>query len=164
MTDEKKQEFTLRISQANASQLIVILYELFFYYIEEADKAYAKTDYVGFCKELQKAHDCLNELIASLNMNAENEQVEEVAKAILKVYFFVSARIGAASGSRKKDPLSDAVRLMQKLYKIYKEDAANDNSAPVMDRAQTVYAGLTYGKNDLNVSLEDGSASRGFYV
>lgn len=164
MTDEKKQEFTLRISQANQSQLIVILYELFFYYMEEADNAYAGADYVGFCKELQKAHDCLNELIASLHTGSDDAQVEELAQTILKVYFFVSARIGAASGSKKKEPLADAVRMMQKLYKTYKEDAVNDTSAPVMGRAQTVYAGLTYGKNDLNVSLEDGSAGRGFYV
>nr|MBQ8253098.1 flagellar protein FliS [Lachnospiraceae bacterium] len=164
MTDEKKQEFTLRISQANQSQLVVILYELFFYYTDEAENAYANGELSVFCKELQKAHDCLGELISSLNVNAEASQIQELAQSILQVYFFVSARIGAALGSRKKEPLEDAVRLMKKLYETYKADAANDTSAPVMGHAQTVYAGLTYGKNNLNVSCEDGSGSRGFYV
>lgn len=158
MTDEKKQEFTLRISQANKSQLVVILYELFFYYIEEAEEAHAKEDRQGFKTGLFRAQDCLKELIASLNME------QELAQAILKVYFFVSGRIGAACGSGKKEPLSDGVRVMKSLYETYKADAANDDSPPVMNHSQTVYAGLTYGKNTLTENLEDGSGSRGFYV
>lgn len=158
MTDEKKQEFTLRISQANQSQLVIILYELFFFYIEEAETAYAASDKAGFAKELQKAHDCLNELIASLNPE------QELAQTLLKFYFYVSARIGSAIGSRKTEPLKDPKRLMLRHYEIYKKDAAYDTSSPIMDRAQTVYAGLTYGKKDLIVNREDGSTSRGFYA
>ena len=163
MTDEKKQEFTLRISQANQSQLIVILYELFFFYIEEAER-YSGKNSVAFGKELGKAHDCLGELIASLHTDHENEQVRKLAGAILKVYFFVSARLGAAMGSGKKEPLADAVIQMRRLYEIYKKDAKNDTTGPVMGHTQTVYAGLTYGKSNLNVSCEDGGAGRGFYA
>ena len=158
MTDEKKKEFTLRISQANSSQLVVILYELFFFYIEEAETAYTEGDKDGFVKELKKSHDCLNELIASLNPE------QELAQTLLKFYFYVSARIGAAIGSRRTEPLQDPKRLMMRHYEIYKADAAFDISAPVMDRAQTVYAGLTYGKKDLIVNQEDGGSSRGFYA
>lgn len=158
MTDEMKQEFTLRISQANKSELIVILYELFFHYIEEAGKAHAREDRQGFKAGLFKARDCLNELIASLNME------QDLAKAILKVYFFVSGRIGAACGSGRAESLTDAVRLMKSLYETYKADAVNDVSGPVMSYSQTVYAGLTYGRNTLTENREDGSASRGFYI
>lgn len=158
MTDAKKQEFTLRISQANKSQLVVILYELFFFYIEEAEASFAEGNINDYVSELGKAHDCLNELIASLN----HEQ--ELAQTLLQFYFYVSARIGAAIGSRKPEPLADPKRLMKRHYEIYKADAVNDTSAPVMGHAQTVYAGLTYGKNDLTVSREDGGGSRGFYA
>ncbi len=158
MTDQKKQEFTLRISQANQSQLVVILYELFFYYIEEAENLYGQKDGSGFKVELGKAHSCLNELIGSLHME------KPLAQTLLKFYFYVSARIGASIGSRTLEPLKDAKRLMLRLYEIYKKDAENDTSEPVMGKTQTVYAGLTYGKNDLTVNLEDGKGSRGFYV
>lgn len=158
MTDEKKQEFTLRISQANKSQLIVILYELFFFYVEEAEASYAEGNISDYVSELKKAHDCLNELIASLN----HEQ--ELAQTLLKFYFYVSARLGAAIGSRKPEPLEDPKRLMKRHYEIYKKDAALDTSAPVMGHTQTVYAGLTYGKTDLNINREDGGGSRGFYA
>lgn len=158
MTDEKKQEFTLRISQANPSQLVVILYELFFFYIEEAETKMAEDDKAGFVKELEKAHGCLNELIASLNPE------QELSQTLLKFYFYVSARIGAAIGSRSEEPLKDPKRLMLRHYEIYKADAAQDTRPPVMDRTQTVYAGLTYGKKDLIVNREDGGAGRGFYA
>ena len=158
MTDAKKQEFTLRISQANKSQLVVILYELFFFYIEEAEASFEEGNVTDYASELGKAHDCLNELIASLNME------QELAQSLLKFYFYVSARIGAAIGSRDPEILKDPKRLMMRHYEIYKADAVNDTSAPVMGHAQTVYAGLTYGKSDLNVNREDGSANRGFYA
>lgn len=158
MTNEKKQEFTLRISQANKSQLVVILYELFFFYVEEAEASFAEGNVSDYVSELEKAHDCLNELIASLNLE------QELAQKLLQFYFYVSARMGAAIGSRKPEPLQDPVRLMKRHYEIYKADAVNDTSAPVMGHAQTVYAGLTYGKNDLIVNREDGSTNRGFYA
>lgn len=158
MTDAKKQEFTLRISQANKSQLVVILYELFFFYIEEAEASYAEGNLTDYKGELEKAHDCLNELIGSLNPE------QELSQTLLKFYFYVSARIGAAIGSRNPEPLKAPKRLMLRHYEIYKADAVNDTSEPVMDRAQTVYAGLTYGKKDLIVNREDGAGSRGFYA
>ena len=38
MTNEQKQEFTLKISQANPTRMIVILYEIFFAYLEAINK------------------------------------------------------------------------------------------------------------------------------
>ena len=38
MTNELKKEYTLRISQANKTQLIVILYEMMLIYVDEAKK------------------------------------------------------------------------------------------------------------------------------
>ena len=36
MTLEKKQEFTLKISEANKTQMITIIYEMVMYYLDEA--------------------------------------------------------------------------------------------------------------------------------
>ena len=40
MTDEKKKEFTRRLTQCNASEMIVIQYEIFFTYLDDALEAY----------------------------------------------------------------------------------------------------------------------------
>ena len=39
MTDDLKQAFTLRISQANKSQMVVILYEMLLAYVQDAEVA-----------------------------------------------------------------------------------------------------------------------------
>ena len=39
MTDEKKQQYTLKISQASRTQLVVILYEMTLDYLKEAEDA-----------------------------------------------------------------------------------------------------------------------------
>lgn len=158
MTDEKKQEFTRRITQANKSELVVILYDIFFYYVDEAKNVYEKGDKIAFRQQLGYAHDTLNELIASLNMETE------LAQAIFQVYLFVSGKLGEAKGMAKPEPLEDPVRLMIKLYETYKADVKNDTSEAVMGNAQTVYAGLTYGKTDLTESFQTADPNRGFFA
>ena len=39
MTKECKQQFTLRITQANATQMVVILYEMTLQYLADAEQA-----------------------------------------------------------------------------------------------------------------------------
>lgn len=53
MTRERKQEFTLKITQANKSQLIVILYEMLLAYMEEARQAGESNDGEGFRKGIK---------------------------------------------------------------------------------------------------------------
>ena len=62
MTNEKKQEFTLRITQANKSQLIVLLYEIFLQYMEDAKDALADGQKDAFHRSMEKSIDCLREL------------------------------------------------------------------------------------------------------
>ena len=52
---------------------------------------------------------------------------------------------------------------MKKLCDAYKESCKNDDSAPVMNNSQSVYAGLTYGKESLIVNLND-TGNRGFTI
>lgn len=158
MTNEKRQEFTLRITQANQSQLVVVLYEIFFCYLEEATEANQSKDYDTFGKSLQKAQDCVCELIGSLHME------QPLAQSLFQIYLFVSHQIGLANGKRSIEPLTDVERLMKKLYESYKEDSKLDTSGPVMAKAQTVYAGLTYGKNTLSESCQDPEQNRGFWA
>ena len=158
MTSEKKQEYTLKITQANKSGLVVILYELFFEYIEEARQALEAEDRHGYSVGIDRAQDVLTELIGSLNME------QDPAPAIYRVYLYVSARMGQAKGSLKKELLTDPLRLMHSLYETYKKDSASDTSAPVMDNSQKIYAGLTYGKSSLTESMDEGNGNRGFFV
>lgn len=156
MTRERKQEFTLKITQANKSQLIVILYEMLLAYMEEARQAGESKDGEGFRKGIKYARACLHELMASLHF--------EYAPAInlQKLYCFADRELTRADIKMSTEELDHVTRIIRKLHDAYETVSAQDQSMPVMANTQTVYAGLTYGRNDLTENLTDQGSNRGF--
>ena len=53
---------------------------------------------------------------------------------------------------------------MKPLWEAFVEVAKSDDSDSVMQNSQRVTAGLTYGRNNLNESYDDGNLNRGFLV
>ncbi|HBA67985.1 MAG TPA: hypothetical protein DCZ40_01320 [Lachnospiraceae bacterium] len=158
MTKELKQEYTRRITQANKTQLITILYEMMMFYIDEAKEAHEKEDRMGFREGIRKARGCINELLASLNFEYE------LAMNFLQLYLYVNRELARAEVRNAEEPLNNANKVINGLHKAYMQLEDMDDSGPVMENAQTVYAGLTYGKNNLNENLTDQGINRGFRV
>lgn len=158
MKSELKQQFSMRITQANKTQLVVILYEMFLTYIGDAEEKLAKEDIKGFRLEIQRARGCLKELMGSLNYDYEP------APSLLSLYMYVSKLMVSADIHNNPEPLKEVSSIIKKLHDAYETIADQDKSGPVMGNTQTVYAGLTYSRNDLNVNLDDGDGSRGFFV
>ncbi len=156
MTKELKQQYTLKITQANKSQLVVILYEMFLIYIDEAGQAHEKKDREGFKEGIRKARGCLNELMASLHLEYEP------AMNLLQLYVYAGKELAKADVRNSMEELLHIKAIIEKLYKAYKEISKQDKSGPVMANTQTVYAGLTYGKNTLTESLSGQGSNRGF--
>ena len=63
MTKECKQQFTLRITQANATQLVVILYEMTLQYLTDGEQA---ADDAELLEAVRRARGCINELLNSI--------------------------------------------------------------------------------------------------
>ena len=63
MKKEDRQRFTLRISQANSTELVVILYEMLLCYLEDAVDALQAEETEDFKSAVRKARGCLNELM-----------------------------------------------------------------------------------------------------
>lgn len=156
MTRELKQQFTLKITQANKTQLVVILYEMLLTYIEEAENAHEKEDREGFREGIRKARGCLNELMASLHFEYEP------AMNLLQLYLYANRELARADIRNETEELEHVKKIMEKLHEAYRKVSEQDSSDPVMSNAQTVYAGLTYGKNTLMESLADQGSNRGF--
>ena len=156
MTNEKKQEFTRRISQANQSELVVILYDLFFYYIDEAQQAHAKEDREGFREGIRKSRGCLKELMSSLHFEYEP------AMNLLQLYLYANRELARADIRNSTQELDHVKMVMTKLHAAYEKISEQDTSGPVMENTQAVYAGLTYGKKALTENLSDQGSSRGF--
>ena len=156
MTKELKQQFTLKITQANKTQLVVILYEMLLAYIEEAESAHEKKDRDGFREGVRKARGCLNELMASLHFDYEP------AISLLQLYLYANRELVRSDIRNSVEELEHVKNVMIKLHEAYVEISKQDTTGPVMSNTQTVYAGLTYGKNTLTESLSDQGSNRGF--
>lgn len=84
MDSQLKQQFTLRITQANKTELCVILYEMFMTYTQDAVTDQESGDIKGFRVNIQRARGCLKELMGSLNFEYEP------APTLLKLYIYIS--------------------------------------------------------------------------
>lgn len=158
MNSEKKQEFTARITNANRSELVVILYDMIFTYIEDAENFHLQDEKKLCVEELEKARECVKELITALDMQYE------ISAELSKLYLFVSRSLTRCIVKYDEELLQSVKRIMDKLREGFREVAKTDDSPVLMKNTQEIYAGLTYGKNSLNENLADEGASRGFFV
>lgn len=158
MTKELKQQFTLKISQANKTQLVVILYEMLLVYIEEARQAYKAEKKEEFRQGIKRAKACLHELMASLHFEYA------ISGNLLQLYAYADRRLTKADAGYCVEELAYAEAVIEKLHAAFETVSVQDTSPAVMANTQTVYAGLTYGKNDLTENLADQGSSRGFRI
>lgn len=158
MTNELKQAYTLRISQASKTELVVIIYELFLEYANEARISLTRGDEGAVKESLRKARGCVNELMESLHLE------QELAQNLMQLYLYVYRELLKCELDKDIVHIMNALDVIEPLKVAYAAISREDASGPVMSNAQTIVAGLTYGRNDLNENMADQGASRGFYV
>lgn len=156
MTREKKQELTLRITQANKTELIEILYEMVLCYLDDAEDAHGQQDRNGFRDAIRKTRGCFSELLSSLNLDYE------LAVRLLQLYRYCNRELALADVKNDCEHLQHIRLVIAKLQAAYEELSKQDTSGPVMQNSQTVYAGLTYGRGELTENMADQGMNRGF--
>lgn len=158
MTDALKKEYTLRISQANKTEMIVILYEITMSYVKDAQKAIGQEKESDFRPALRKARSCVSELMDSLHMEYE------IANNLNGLYHYIIREMNSALTERSGKSLDHVLHILEELHEAYGNISGQDSSQPVMENTQAVYAGLTYGKNNLTENLARDPADRGFLI
>lgn len=158
MTKEQKQDYTLRITQANETDMIVILYEILLDYLKEGKEALKQEKEPEFADAVRKVRNCINELIQSVNPRYE------LGVNLNKLYFFCLREL--ANGSRKKqvEYFEHIEKVIVPLHQAYAEIAGQNKKGSIMNNSQTVYAGLTYGRNTLMENMSDSGSNRGMLV
>ena len=157
MTKEKIQQYTLRIARANSTDTIVILYEMLLDYVDDAEKALKLKDETALADAVRKARGCLNELLQSLNMDYE------IAGNLKQLYMFCLRKLVHTQAGHEEAP-DEIRRVIVPLRDAFEQIAKLNQSGPVMGNSQTVYAGLTYGRNTLTENMTDQGANRGMRV
>lgn len=157
MTSEMKQEYTLKISQANKTQMVVIIYEILFQYLDEARENLGNKDINGFHESIRKCTGCIRELSSSINFESE------VSGNLMSLYVFCTKELAKADIHHSADELYGVEMVTRKLYKAAKVVAQQDSSPAIMGNAPKVYAGLTYGKESIIVNIHS-NGSKGYTV
>ena len=158
MKAESVKIYTRRITSANKSEIIVIMYDIIEENLTLAKEALDKGDRPAFRNEIKQAVSFVKELLVSLDMSYE------VSKNLASLYIYVSRCLNFALVSGKKEEIEAAEKVLRKLGESFREVAKTDESKPVMENTQRVYAGITYGRGlDLDETLvASAMESRGF--
>jgi flagellar protein FliS len=158
MTNEMKQAFTRRITKANRTQLVVIVYDMILVYIEDAKDAKKSGDMHEFGRNLDLARGCMADLRKNLDYKYE------LSKSLLAIYSYCDRQLANDIYSGNIDNLKPVCDMIKKLRDAYHELSLTDKSQPLMENTQDVYVGLTYNKTDINETLINPNESRGFTV
>lgn len=158
MTDELKQQYTLRITQANRSDLVVIVFDMALNYLDDVRAAEAEHDRAAFREGIRHASSCINELLTSLDYQ------QTISIGLGSLYMFMLRELALIDMRNRTEGMDEIEGMLHKLRDSFDTVSKSDTSAPLMQNTQAVYAGLTYGRSTLNESLGNQNVSRGICV
>ncbi len=156
MTHEKIAEYTRRITMANKTQMITIIYEMVLEYIDEAGTAYEMEDEKTFGECLSRAMNCIDELIHSLDIRYE------LGNNLLSLYLFEKRQLMNSIGKYSIEMFPHVIKTFTNLHAAYLELEKMDDDKAVMSNVPKVYVGLTYGKGQLRETVQGNVLSRGY--
>lgn len=139
MTPEQIKDFSLRISQCNRTELIVIMDEIIIAYIKGAQDGLMQGEKETFRFQLEKARQFLDELSSSLDMRFE------ISHELSSLYSYVRKSLILASAKENGENLAQCISIMERLREAFEQVTKNDQSGKMIQGSQKVYAGLTYG-------------------
>lgn len=156
MTKEQISAYTMRISQANASAMAVVLFDIVLECIGEAKQAFAEKNPAQFQRSLSQAQGFLQELMSMSKMDSQ------VGCDVMSIYLFVDKQMLMSIVKQQPVNLEECAGYLEQLRSSFVEISKKDSDAPLMQGSQQVYAGLTYGKGYLNESCDPlGAHNRG---
>lgn len=145
-----------QVANATQGQLLKITYDLLLESLDNIKKYASEETTKEIGQETNRARQILQTLIDTLDFS------QEISNDLLRVYTYVNGLLIKTLMAYDELLIDEAKVLINELMEGWEGAIAKERQAPkVMDNAQQVYAGLTYGKNDLNESVLDDN-NRGF--
>lgn len=157
MKKELLQEFAARVTQANRSELVVVIYEATLASIAEGKQRLAEGQVEEARTEIARARGMITELMGSLDLQYG------ISYYLRQLYIFAYQELCQGIALREPERFDHASDIFEKLLPSFQEVAKQDDSDAVMENVQTIYAGLTYGRGTLNETVGTGvDNNRGF--
>ena len=155
MNSELKKQYTLRITQANNVQMIIISYEMIETYLEDAVNA---TDQSLYVENIDLAKRCIEEMMNNLHYEYD------LAKSLKELYLYMKKRLRQAVWENDRAAVEEVRSMIDGLKDSYSKIADQDDSLPLMQNAQSVVAGITYGRNQILDEVSQDVSNRGYRV
>ncbi len=156
MTNEQKKNFTMRISQSNRTELLVVLYDVCDCYLGEVETA----------KDYEEMKDAVHhaETILRYFRNTLDFQYE-IAHLLDNLYEFMLRSLSMCIVKKDTKEIPALRRILHNVSSAYEKLAEKDDSAPLMTHTQQIYEGLTYGRNRMGETATGGNLEkRGFFA
>lgn len=157
MTSQEINDYGVKISQANKTELIVIMYEMAIKYIDDGLESLNNNNIEDYRLNLKRSKAVINELTSVLDMS------HVISFELRSLYVFINNVLVRADIRVETDELIRVREMLVKLSKAFKKVSSEDKTGPVMENTQQLYAGLTYSKTSLNVDMYS-DVNRGFKV
>jgi len=155
MNQEAVTTFTRRITNGNKSQIIVVLFDMVLVDLDDATEGLKNHEQEEYMEALRHANEVLEHLQNALDFKYD------ILKDLYSLYDYCKRAIAKSMYSGRDEGINEAREVIEPLAEAFREVAENDDSAPLMENAQKIAAGLTYGKTDVNEAV-DTNDNRGF--
>ncbi len=158
MKKEKIQQFTLRITNSNRTELIAVMYDMIDAYFEDAAAARASDDREEFKKNVRGADRVVKELSDILDFKYE------ISGNLYALYTWCRKELSLTMTRYDLSGIELAKRVLTPLGESFRELAKKDTGEPMMRNAERVTAGITYGRSDVAESIDAASTNRGYFA
>lgn len=156
MTKEKIQEFTFRITKANKTEMIAILYDMALTYLEDAGAFLISGECALFRNEISRAKSVVKELMNSVNTSAD------MGMNFLSIYIYCESELTKAYLDFCPENIENVSKIFRSLKEAYDLLGKKDSSGAVMGNTEKIYSGLTYNRSLMNENVSDATSNRGF--
>lgn len=129
------------VVNASRGELLCITYEILLENIDQAIKSECGEQKRYLDKGLQIIRMLVEDLDFEIPLSVE----------LFRIYIYVQ---GLLIQGKKVEKLEEAYRLLYKIYEAFKKITEEEiNKRPSMQNAEMIYAGLTYGKNEMKETI-----------
>lgn len=156
MTDEKIKLYTEKISNANRTEIIILLYDIFLEYMKDAEKNFSDDKMSLFSLSIKRAEMVLMHLEDALDFTYP------ISNNLYSLYIYCQRRITESIYKRDISHFNEVKKIIISLRESFSEVKKVDTSEPIMKNTEKIVYGMTYGKNDINKMSDNSSDSRGF--
>jgi flagellar protein FliS len=119
-----------QVATVDRGRLIVLLYEGAISFLTKAKACLDEKDIPGACNLINRAQDIIEELNASLNMEAGGD----IAANLRRLYLFMGDELVQAKVKGKVEPLDEVVRMLTTLNEAWRQAVATPEAQQVLQK------------------------------